>query len=398
MTNQKRALFAAMSGYALDGFDLLMLGFILTPLATALHLTTAQSGSLVTWTLIGGALGGSVFGIAGDYFGRARVLSISILVFSFFTFLCAFSVGFKDLFIYRFCAGIGLGCEFGVGMTLATEAYPREKRARIASYVGMSWQFGVLFAALLTPFLLPYVGWRGMFIIGGLPAVASFMIRRTVPESQAFAEVKETGIPHFPLKALFHTVESTKRSLAILILSTVQNFGYYGIIIWVPSYLMKVYHFTLNVSGIWTAVSVCGMILGVWAFGEIADRIGRKPTFLIYQVGAIVTVLLYTMLRTPTELLVGGFVSGIFINGMMGGYGALITDLFPTYARSTAQNVIWSVGRALGGFGPMFFGALLVYMSFDTALKVLSGIYIIDLITTIFLIPRNSDAQNADPD
>ena len=144
----RKALLGSALGYAMDGFDLLILGFMLSAIAAELHFTPAQSGSLVTWTLIGAVIGGVVFGILSDYFGRIRVLTWTILLFAIFTGLCAFAQGYWDLLIYRTIAGIGLGGEFGIGMALVAEAWPAHKRARASSYVALGWQAGVLSAAL----------------------------------------------------------------------------------------------------------------------------------------------------------------------------------------------------------------------------------------------------------
>ena len=135
----------------MDGFDLLILGFMLPVIAVDLHLSSAQAGSLVTWTLIGAVAGGLIFGVLSDYFGRVRMLTWTILIFAVFTGLCALAQGYTDLLVYRTIAGIGLGGEFGIGMTLVAEAWPASQRARVSSYVGLGWQLGVLAAALLTP-------------------------------------------------------------------------------------------------------------------------------------------------------------------------------------------------------------------------------------------------------
>ncbi|MEI6254473.1 MAG: MFS transporter, partial [Mycobacteriaceae bacterium] len=158
----KKALLAATVGYAMDGFDLLILGFMLPAIAADLALTPAQAGSLVTWTLAGAVVGGIGFGILADNLGRVRVLTWTILLFAVFTGLCATASGYDELRVYRTLAGVGLGGEFGIGMALVAEAWPARLRARACSYVALGWQAGVLLAALLTPVLLPMIGWRGM--------------------------------------------------------------------------------------------------------------------------------------------------------------------------------------------------------------------------------------------
>ena len=121
-SNAWKALMGSALGYAMDGFDLLILGFMLRTIAADLGLSPAQSASLVTATLIGAVIGGIGFGMLSDRLGRVRVLTWTIVVFAVFTGLCAFAQGYWDLLFYRTIAGIGLGGEFGIGMALVAEA------------------------------------------------------------------------------------------------------------------------------------------------------------------------------------------------------------------------------------------------------------------------------------
>ncbi|NKJ48724.1 MFS transporter [Burkholderia sp. SG-MS1] len=388
-----RALLASALGYAMDGFDLLILGFMLPVIAADLHLTSTQAGSLVTWTLIGAVAGGLIFGVLSDYFGRVRMLTWTILLFAVFTGLCALAQGYTDLLVYRTIAGIGLGGEFGIGMALVAEAWPASQRARASSYVGLGWQAGVLAAALLTPLLLPLIGWRGMFALGLLPAVVSFFVRCRVEEPALFNERVARGMRKLPFKLLVADGRTTRASIGVAILCSVQNFGYYGLMIWLPSYLSQTFGYSLTKSGIWTAATILGMASGIWLFGVAADRFGRKPTFLFYQAGAVVMVFIYAHLSTPMALLIGGAAMGVFVNGMIGGYGALISELYPTDARATAQNVLFNVGRAVGGFGPVVVGALAARYSFGAALALLASIYLLDIFATLFLIRERRGAE-----
>lgn len=385
-----KALLGSAVGYAMDGFDLLILGFMLTAISADLNLTPAQGGSLVTWTLIGAVAGGIIFGALSDKYGRVRVLTWTIVLFAVFTGLCALAQGYWDLLIYRTIAGIGLGGEFGIGMALAAEAWPARHRAKAASYVALGWQVGVLGAALLTPLLLPIIGWRGMFVVGIFPAFVAWYLRAKLHEPDVFVKKREeTSAPkQSPFKLLVKDAATTKVSIGIVILTSVQNFGYYGIMIWLPNFLSKQLGFSLTKSGIWTSVTICGMMAGIWIFGRLADRIGRKPSFLIFQIGAVISIIAYSQLTAPTAMLFAGAVLGMFVNGMMGGYGALMAEAYPTAARATAQNVLFNLGRAVGGFGPVVVGAVVSAYSFQIAIAFLASIYIIDMIATIFLIPE----------
>lgn len=388
-----KALIGSAVGYAMDGFDLLILGFMLSAISADLNLTPAQSGSLVTWTLVGAVVGGIVFGALSDRYGRVRVLTWTIVLFAVFTGLCAIAQGYWDLLIYRTIAGIGLGGEFGIGMALAIEAWPAKHRAKAASYVALGWQVGVLAAALLTPVLLPHIGWRGMFVVGIFPAFVAWYLRVRLHEPEIFSQ-KQTELSTQKIsklesfKLLVKDKATTKVSLGVVVLTSVQNFGYYGIMIWMPNFLSKQLGFSLTKSGLWTAVTVCGMMAGIWIFGRLADKIGRKPSFLLFQLGAVISIITYSQLTDPTAMLVAGAFLGMFVNGMMGGYGALMAEAYPTEARATAQNVLFNLGRAVGGFGPVVVGAIVSAYSFSIAIAFLAVIYVIDMVATVFLVPE----------
>lgn len=384
-----KALLGSAVGYAMDGFDLLILGFMLTAISADLGLTPAQGGSLVTWTLIGAVAGGIIFGALSDKYGRVRVLTWTIVLFAVFTGLCAIAQGYWDLLIYRTIAGIGLGGEFGIGMALAAEAWPARHRAKASSYVALRWQVGVLAAALLTPLLLPVIGWRGMFLVGIFPAFVAWFLRARLHEPEVFTrKLEREKQKQSPFKLLIKDSKTAKVSAGIVVLTSVQNFGYYGIMIWLPNFLSKQLGFSLTKSGLWTAVTICGMMAGIWIFGRLADKIGRKPSFLIFQAGAVISIIAYSQLTDPTAMLFAGAALGAFVNGMMGGYGALMSEAYPTEARATAQNVLFNLGRAVGGFGPVVVGAIVSAYSFQIAIAFLATIYVLDMLATIFLIPE----------
>lgn len=391
----RKALIASNVGYAMDGFDLMILSFMLPAVVAGLHLTGSEAGSLITWTLIGAVVGGLVVGTLSDKFGRIRVLSWTILLFAIFTGLCAFAQGYWDLLIYRTIAGIGLGGEFGIGMALVAEAWPAHKRARASSYVALGWQTGVLSAALLTPLLLPVIGWRGMFLVGLIPAVIAFALRRYLHEPELFVKAAKAEKERStnPYSYFFANREAARSTIGIGIMTSVQNFGYYGMMIWLPSYLSTQLGFSLTRSALWTSVTVIGGAVGMWVFGQLADRIGRKPLFIAFQIGAMVMAFIYPQIKDPTLLLVAGGVTGIFLSGMIGGYGALISESYPTQARATAQNVLFNVGRGIGGFGPLVIGLLATQYSLSVALSFLVFVWALDIVATVFLIKERKGEE-----
>jgi MFS family permease len=390
-----KALAGSALGYAMDGFDLLILGFMMRFISADLGLNPAAGASLVTGTLVGAVIGGVGFGMASDRLGRVRILTWTIVIFAVFTGLCALAQGYWDLLAYRTFAGVGLGGEFGIGMAMVAEAWPASKRSRATSYVGMGWQMGVLAAALLTPMLLPIIGWRGMFALGMFPAVVAYFIRKDLHEPEVFVERAKHPPQSSSLRLLVADAQTTRASIGLVILCTVQNFGYYGVMIWLPSYLGTRFGFGLTQSAAWTAVTIIGMAAGMYAFGNIADRVGRKPAFLGYMLGAAVMVVVYSRMTDPTALLFVGAAMGFFVNGMLGGYGALMSELYPTAARATAQNVLFNIGRAIGGFGPVVVGAIAASFGFETAIALLACLYVLDMLAMLLLIPAQSGRELA---
>jgi benzoate transport len=392
----RKAIVASVVGYAMDGFDLLILGFAMSAIIADLSLSNTQGGSLATITLVGAVLGGIVFGVLSDYFGRVRMLTWSIIIFAVFTGMTAIAGGFTEIAVYRFLAGIGLGGEFGIGMTLAAEAWPAKLRARATSVVGLGFQGGVLLAALISAPVIALWGWRGLFLIGALPALIAFVMRAKLHEPELYTENKKehTGKRTFPLKLLFVDGQSARSSIGLFVLTSVQNFGYYGIMIWLPTYLATQFGYGLTQSGVWMGVTILGMAIGIVTFGWLADTIGRRRSFWIFQAGAAVSVLAYSQLTTPMALLIGGAVMGAFANGMLGGYGALMAELYPTEARATAQNVLFNMGRAVGGFAPVVVALVAGAYGFPFAIGLLSVIYIADM-GAMLLIPERRAADLA---
>jgi MFS family permease len=147
-----KALAGSVIGYCMDGFDMLILGFMLAAISADLALTKAQAGSLVTWTLAGAVAGGLIFGALSDHFGRIRVLTWTILVFAAFTGLCAFARGYWDLVAYRVMAGLGLGGEFGIGgWSIRFPVIPPK------TLVSISYLF---FGTFTVDQIISYVGWE----------------------------------------------------------------------------------------------------------------------------------------------------------------------------------------------------------------------------------------------
>lgn len=400
-----KIMWASIIGYAMDGLDVLILSFAMAAIVSEFGLTLGEGGLIATYTLIGTVLGGYLFGIFADYFGRVHTFSLTIIIFSIFTGACAFADNVTHLNILRFLAGLGLGGEYGIGMTLVSETWPAAKRARATAGVAMGWQAGAVLAAILAAVVLPDYGWRGLFLVGVVPALLAAWARHGIKEppmwvkrkemKKELAARKERGetltaeeeeqleeAKKFPLAHLFASPSKTVTTLSLTVMTSVQNFGYYGIMVWLPMILLKEHGLTTKSMSGWMIVTVIGMIAGIYVFGYLCDRLGRKVPYLIFYICAAAMVYIYVNLGTPVALLFGGAFLGFFCNGMMAGYGTLLSENYTTDARSTAFNT----GRAVGGFAPAIIGALAQSHGFSAAFALLSCVYVAAAVNVLFFI------------
>lgn len=404
-----KIMWASIIGYAMDGLDVLILSFAMAAIVSEFGLTLGEGGMIATYTLIGTVLGGYIFGIFADWWGRVHTFSLTIIIFSIFTGACAFADNAVHLDILRFLAGLGLGGEYGIGMTLVSETWPGAKRARATAGVAMGWQAGAVLAAILAAVVLPDYGWRGLFLVGVLPALLAAWARHGIKEPPMWVKRKEmkkalqarkdagekltaeeeeqlTEAKKFPLAHLFADKKTTITTIALTIMTSVQNFGYYGIMVWLPMILLKEHGLTTKSMSGWMIVTVIGMIAGIFVFGWLCDRLGRKKPYLLFYVCAAAMVYIYVNLGKPIALLFGGAFLGFFCNGMMAGYGTLLSENYTTDARSTAQNFIFNTGRAVGSFAPVIIGTIAQTNGFNTAFVLLSAVYLAAAVNVLFFV------------
>lgn len=383
---QRQTVWAAVLGYAMDGLDQQVIAYTLPAVMATFALSVAQGGVIASVSLWGTWLGAYVFGFLADYVGRVKTFTYSILLYAFATGLSALSPNFGTFAALRFLVGIGIGGEFGIGMALVMETWPRQLRARGGSYVAVGFNIGALLASIVTLIVLPTFGWRGVMVVGVLPAIIAFVYRRRLRDPEIQQQVHRSA-QKFPLAYLFNTPDRIKSTIGLWFMTAVQNFGYYGIMIWMPSALEKQKHFTLAGTTLWVLLTTAGMVGGILLFGRACDKFGRKPSYIILFLATAVVIPLYFSLNNPTVMLFGGAVLGVFVNGGMGGYGAILGEHYPTEARATAENFIFGSGRGIGGgFGPVLIGILATTRSITSALGLLFIVYPIAALAAAFLV------------
>ena len=384
---QWNALVAAQLGYTLDAMDFVLYLVAIKSLMGAFGFTTAEAGLIATVALIASAAGGLLFGLVADYFGRTRALMATILIYSFSTLGTATAQNFTQLMIWRAAVGIGMGGEWSSGAVLVSETWPAEHRGKAIGIMQSGWAIGYILAALAAATILPTFGWRWLFVVGVLPALFVFWVRRNVREPAVWSAESEKNAPSQAgsrpntLAAIFSRA-LIGRTLKASLLTSLVMFGYWGFFTWLPGFLATPIEqggagMSIVKSMAWIVPTQIGAFFGYLSFGFISDRLGRRPTFIVFLLAAAVLVPVYGhMARSPLALLATGPLLGFFSHGYFSVFGAMLSELFETDVRATAQGFTYNVGRVLGGLAPYTIGALAVTRGLGPALATTSAFFI----------------------
>ncbi len=384
---QWNALVAAKLGWALDAMDFALYLVAIRSLMREFDFTTAEAGLIATAALIASAAGGLLFGALADNFGRSRALMATILIYSFATLGAATARDFTQLMIWRAAVGIGMGGEWATGAVLVSETWPAEHRGKAIGIMQSGWAIGYIAAALLAAAILPAFGWRWLFAVGALPALFVFWVRRNVKEPAVWSVEREnTGASQAgsglnTLAAIFSRA-LIGRTLKASLLTSLVMFGYWGFFTWLPGFLATPIEqggagLSIVKSMVWIIPTQIGAFFGYLSFGFISDRLGRRPTFIGFLLAAAALVPVYGyMARSPMALLATGPLLGFFSHGYFSVFGAMLSELFDTDVRATAQGFTYNAGRVLGGLAPYTIGALAVTRGLGPALVLTSAFFI----------------------
>jgi MFS family permease len=384
----------------------------------ALNLRRKRAGDIATSVFIAGwACGGLFFGMLGDRIGRAKTMLITILLYSLFTGLSSLSVGVADFAFYRFLTGLGVGGEFAVGVALVAEVMPAAARTHALALLQALSAFGNITAALINMGLglaaeegLPTSPWRIMFLIGALPALLALVIRRRLKEPEQWQRASHEGVVSKQLGSyseLFRTPKLRKHALLGLLLGCSGVIGLWSVGFYTPDLIRSVQApvvtetvlaalsaegqaeaidrirpamkdarlaselspadqelkktIDMRIKGRltrWQSLTSIminiGAFLGMYSFGVLSQRIGRKPTFTISLLAAFVsTVAVFWFLREFWQIFVLVPIMGFCQLSLFGGYAVYFPELFPTRLRSTGTSFCYNVGRFLAATGPL---------------------------------------------
>lgn len=368
-----KILFMSWAGWVFDFYDLILFSFLLMPIGKELHLSDIQLSYVLGSSLAATALGGVLFGILSDRFGRKSVLQWTILTYSIGTFLCGISSSIAILLLFRIVTGLGVGGEWATGQTYISETFPAKQRGRYGAFMQTGAPFGIVLASIVGGFLENIIGWRGCFFISILPALFVTYIRKELPESDVWLARKNSSLDYSSSSNIIFKKEKNsffvlftnkyrKLFIKCLILAIFDMSAYWFTYTWLPAYLHHERQFTLSKSAVWMLITQAGGLLGYFTFGFFADHFGRRPAYSVYSVimalGLIMITLMWNyVVNFPPLILSFMFLVGVG-TGMFSGYGPLFAELFPTDIRNTAMGSAFNLARGIQFFTPVIIATI----------------------------------------
>ncbi len=392
---ERKTFWACFSGWVLDGMDFMIYPLVIGSIIALWQVDRGTAGLAVTVTLLFSAVGGWLAGYVADRIGRVRTLQLTILWFSAFSLVCAFTQSFGQLMVCRALLGLGFGGEWAAGAVLIGEVIRPQFRGRAVGSVQSGWALGwgsaVLMQAALFTVVPPEVAWRWMFAIGALPALLIFFLRRYVEEPEVAVKTRARVAATGDRPSIWEIFAPGLRRTTLLaaLLGTGAQGGYYAISTWVPTFLRGERGLTVIGSSGYLAVLISGSFVGYLLGAWLADRIGRRPLFILSSIAAIVLVLVYTTLPFSNAVMLWlGFPLGVASSAYFSGMGAFFTELFPTRLRGSGQGFAYNFGRGIGALFPTLVGYLSGTVALSTAIAVFAVIAYGLLLLAALLLPE----------
>lgn len=392
---ERRAFGACAGGWALDAMDVQMFSFVVPTLIATWGITRGQAGALGTAALLVSAFGGWFAGWFADRYGRVRTLQIAIAWFAVFTCLSGLAQNYNQLFLVRALLGLGFGGEWAAGAVLLGEVMRPEHRGKALGTMQAGWAVGwgasALLYALFFSIMPAAMAWRALFLVGILPALFVFFVRRYVEEPEVYLESKARLAATGDRPSMLEIFRQPLLRVTLLggLMGTGAQGGYFAVTTWLPTYLRTEKHLSVLDSAGYLAVSIAGAFCGYMTGGILADKIGRRMTFLVFALGACAIAIIYTMIPFGNgAMLVLGFPLGFFASGVFSAMGPFFTEQFPTRVRGVGQGFAYNVGRATGALFPTLVGVLSARMPLGQAIGLFAGAAYLTMALAAFLLPE----------
>lgn len=340
---QRNVTIAAYLGWTLDAFDFFLMVFVLKDIATEFNTEIPAVAFAITLTLAMRPIGALIFGRLADKFGRRPTLMVNIACYSLLELLTGFSPNLTTFIVLRALFGVAMGGEWGVGSALTMETIPPKARGFVSGLLQAGYPSGYLLASIVFGVLYQYIGWRGMFFVGVLPALLVLYVRAHVPESPAWKEMEKRVRPTL-LSTLKHNFTL---SIYAIVLMTAFNFFSHGTQDLYPTFLREQHHFDPHTVSLITITLNIGAIVGGLFFGSISEKIGRRKAIFIAALIALPVLPLWAFSSGPVLLALGAFLMQISVQGAWGVIPVHLNEISPDEVRATFPGLVYQLGNLL---------------------------------------------------
>jgi SHS family lactate transporter-like MFS transporter len=387
---QKHVVAASYLGWTLDAFDFFLLVFVIKDVAGEFGSAVSDIALAVTLTLALRPVGAFVFGRLADRFGRRPILMLDVGLYSLLGFATAFAPNLIVFLIIRALFGVAMGGEWGIGASLTMETVKPEARGFVSGMLQSGYPSGYLIASVAYGLLYSHIGWRGMFMIGILPAILILYIRRNVPESPGWNRERTSAATIVNVLA-----RHWQLALYAILLMTAFNFFSHGTQDLYPTFLQKQHHFDHTTVSTIAVLYNIGAILGGLSFGAFSQVFGRRRTMMLTAFLALPAVWLWAFSETAVLLALGAFLMQFFVQGAWGVVPAHLNELSPPEARGTFPGTVYQLGNFIASYNAVLQARIAESHNNNYSLA-LSGVAICAALAVMLLAWLGREARDID--
>jgi SHS family lactate transporter-like MFS transporter len=368
-SEQRHVVAATFLGWTLDAFDFFLLVFVLRDIAHEFNTDIENVTFAILLTLAMRPIGAYIFGRAADHFGRRPTLMVNILLYAFIEFASGFAPNLTVLLVLRAIFGVAMGGEWGVGASLTMESIPPHARGFVSGLLQSGYPAGYFLASIVYGLLFQYIGWRGMFMIGVVPALLVFYIRRHVPESPTWKPATSSTSTLAIVKSHWQL------GIYAVLLMTAFNFFSHGTQDLYPTFLQVQHNMSPHEVGLIAVIYNIGAIIGGLTFGSMSERYGRRRMIIIAALLSLLILPLWAFAASAVWLAVGAFLMQVTVQGAWGVIPVHLNELSPDDARGTFPGFVYQLGNLIASVNATLQAGIAGYYGGDYAfaLAVVAG-------------------------
>ncbi|MFY9768653.1 MAG: MFS transporter [Xanthobacteraceae bacterium] len=369
-SDQKHVVAATFLGWTLDAFDFFLLVFVLKDIAAEFHSDMTEVTFAILLTLAMRPLGAYLFGRAADRWGRRPTLMVNVLLYSAIEFASGFAPSLTALLILRAIFGVAMGGEWGVGASLTMESIPPRARGLVSGLLQSGYPAGYFLASIVYGLLFQYIGWRGMFMVGVIPALLVFYIRRKVPESPSWQPTTARSNTFAIARAHW------RLGIYAVVLMTAFNFFSHGTQDLYPTFLQVQHGFSPHEVGLIAVIYNIGAIVGGLFFGAMSERFGRRRIVILTALLSLAVLPLWAFSTTAVWLAAGAFLMQVMVQGAWGVIPVHLNELSPDDARGTFPGFVYQLGNLIASVNATLQAAIATHYggNYALALALVAGI------------------------